>query len=106
MSWIYLLIAGALEIAWATALKYTEGFSRIWPTAGMIVAMCLSVLFLGLSLKTLPMGTAYAVWTGIGSVGVAILGIILFNEPSNPLRLVCIALVVLGIAGLKLTAQQ
>lgn len=106
MSWIYLLIAGALEIAWATALKYTEGFSRIWPTAGMITAMCLSVLFLGLSLKTLPMGTAYAVWTGIGSVGVAILGIILFNEPSNPLRLACIALVILGIAGLKLTAPQ
>ena len=102
MAWLYLLIAGLFEVAWAIGLKYTEGFSRLWPSAGTIAAMIVSLGFLGLALKTLPVGTAYAIWTGVGAVGTAILGIYLFAEPANAMRLACIGLIVSGIVGLKL----
>lgn len=102
MAWTYLLIAGLFEIGWAIGLKYTEGFSRLWPTVGTILAMILSLAFLGLALKTLPVGTAYAVWTGIGAIGTVILGIVLFAEPATVLRLGCVALILSGIIGLKL----
>ena len=104
MSWLYLFIAGLLEIAWAIGLKYTEGFTRVWPSAITIVAMVASVWFLALALKTIPVGTGYAVWTGIGAVGTAILGIVLFAEPATAARLACIALIVAGILGLKLAS--
>jgi quaternary ammonium compound-resistance protein SugE len=102
MAWFYLLIAGLFEVGWAIGLKYTEGFSRLWPSAGTIAAMIVSLGFLGLALKTLPVGTAYAIWTGVGAVGTAILGIYLFAEPANAMRLACIGLIVSGIVGLKL----
>ncbi len=102
MAWTYLFIAGLLEIVWAIGLKYTEGFSRLWPSIGTVLAMILSITFLGLALKTLPVGTAYAIWTGIGAVGTVVLGIILFAEPATALRLGCVALIVTGIIGLKL----
>lgn len=102
MAWIYLFIAGLFEVGWAIGLKYTEGFSRLWPSVGTIAAMIVSLGFLGLALKTLPVGTAYAVWTGVGAVGTAILGIYLFAEPANAMRLACIGLIVAGIVGLKL----
>lgn len=101
MAWLYLLIAGLLEIVWAIGLKYTEGFTRILPTSITVVAMIFSVIFLGLALKTLPIGTAYAIWTGIGIVGTTVLGMVLFNEPADVLRIVCILLIITGIAGLK-----
>ena len=104
MAWLYLLIAGLLEIGWAIGLKYTEGFSRLWPSLATIAAMIFSLGFLGLALKTLPVGTAYAVWTGIGAVGTAALGIYLFAEPATAMRLACIGLIVAGIVGLKLAA--
>jgi len=102
MAWFYLLVAGLLEVGWAIGLKYTEGFSRLWPSLGTIAAMIFSLGFLGLALKTLPVGTAYAIWTGVGAVGTAILGIYLFAEPANAMRLACIGLIVAGIVGLKL----
>ncbi len=102
MAWIYLLIAGLLEIGWAIGLKYTDGFSRLWPSVWTIAAMIFSLAFLGLALKALPVGTAYAVWTGIGAVGTVILGIYLFNEPATAARLACIGLILSGIVGLKL----
>ena len=102
MAWIYLLVAGLLEVGWAIGLKYTEGFSRLWPSLATIAAMVLSLGFLGLALKELPVGTAYAVWTGIGAVGTVILGIYLFNEPATAARLACIGLILAGIVGLKL----
>jgi quaternary ammonium compound-resistance protein SugE len=102
MAWTYLLIAGLLEVAWAIGLKYTDGFSRLWPTAGTVLAMILSLAFLGLALKSLPVGTAYAVWTGIGAIGTVILGIVLFAEPATALRLGCVGLILSGIIGLKL----
>ena len=102
MAWTYLLIAGLLEVGWAIGLKYTEGFSRLWPSIGTILAMILSLAFLGLALKTLPVGTAYAVWTGIGAIGTVILGIVLFAEPATVLRLGCVGLILSGIIGLKL----
>ena len=104
MSWIYLAIAGVLEIVWAIGLKYTEGFTRMLPSAITIVAMIASVWFLAIALKTIPVGTGYAVWTGIGAVGTAILGIALFNEPATAARLSCIALIVAGIVGLKVVS--
>ncbi len=106
MPWFYLLIAGLLEIAWAIGLKYTEGFSRFWPSVTTIVAMVCSFYFLSQALKTIPIGTGYAVWTGIGASGTAILGIILFNEPREFLRILCIALIVIGIVGLKFAATE
>jgi quaternary ammonium compound-resistance protein SugE len=104
MHWILLVVAGLLEVGWAVGLKYTEGFSRPWPTALTVAAMVASVALLGLAMRHLPVGTAYAIWTGIGTVGAVILGIVLFGDSAAPLRLACIGLVVLGIAGLKLTA--
>jgi len=104
MAWILLLIAGLLEVVWAIGLKYTEGFTRPLPTMWTVAAMGGSFYCLSAALKSLPVGTAYAVWTGIGAVGVAILGIVLFNEPRTWPRIVCIALIVAGIAGLKATS--
>lgn len=102
MAWIILFIAGLTEIGWAIGLKYTEGFSKFWPSVGTLGCMIVSILLLGLALKDLPVGTAYAIWTGIGTVGTAILGIYLFGESAAVLRLVCIGLIVAGIVGLKL----
>ena len=101
-AWLILFFAGLCEIGWAVGLKYTEGFSRLWPSAATVVAMTASVVLLGWSLKVLPLGTAYAVWTGIGAVGTAILGIFLFGESREVARLVSIGLIVAGIVGLKL----
>jgi quaternary ammonium compound-resistance protein SugE len=101
-AWLILLVAGLCEIAWAIGLKYTEGFSKLLPSALTLLAMTVSVVLLGWSLKTLPVGTAYAVWTGIGAVGTALLGMWLFNEPRDVARLVSIGLIVAGILGLKL----
>jgi quaternary ammonium compound-resistance protein SugE len=102
MAWGILFIAGLMEIGWAIGLKYTDGFTRLVPSALTLTSMVASVLLLGLSLKTLPVGTAYAVWTGIGTVGTALLGIWLFGESATALRLACIGLIVAGIIGLKL----
>jgi quaternary ammonium compound-resistance protein SugE len=104
LAWVLLSVAGLFEIGWAIGLKYTEGFTRLAPSVLTILSMALSVLLLGLALKTLPVGTAYAVWTGIGTVGTALLGIYLFGEPATALRLACIGLIVAGILGLKLVA--
>jgi len=102
MAWVLLALAGLFEIAWAIGLKYTDGFTRLWPTAWTVAAMVASVVLLALAVRALPIGTAYAVWTGIGAVGTALLGIYLFGEPATALRLACIALIVAGIVGLKL----
>ena len=102
MAWLLLLIAGLLEVGWAVGLKYTEGFTRLVPSVLTLISMAASVGMLGLALKTLPIGTAYAVWTGIGAVGTAILGIALFGDPAGVARLACIGLIVAGIVGLKL----
>lgn len=104
MAWTMLFVAGLLEIGWAIGLKYTDGFTRLMPSVLTIISMIASVLLLGLSLKTLPVGTAYAVWTGIGTVGTAILGIWLLGDPATILRIVCIGLIVAGIIGLKMVA--
>lgn len=104
MPWILLFIAGLLEVGWAIGLKYTEGFTRLWPSVGTLAAMTISVVLLGLAMRTLPVGTAYAVWTGIGAVGTVILGIVLFAEPATAARLGCVGLIVAGIIGLKLTS--
>ena len=104
MHWFYLTVAGLFEVGWAVGLKYTEGFTKPVPTVLTLAAMAVSLWLLGLALKELPMGTAYAVWTGIGSVGTAILGICLFGDPATVLRLLCIGLIVAGIVGLKLVA--
>ena len=102
MAWFMLFVAGLMEIGWAVGLKYTEGFTRLLPSVLTLAAMAASLGLLGLVLKTLPIGTAYAVWTGIGAVGTAILGIMLFGDPATMARLVCIGLIVAGIVGLKL----
>ncbi|MBE7365945.1 quaternary ammonium compound efflux SMR transporter SugE [Ramlibacter pallidus] len=103
MAWVVLVIAGLFEVGWAIGLKYTEGFSRLWPSVGTITAMVVSVVLLGWAMRTLPVGTAYAVWTGIGAIGTVILGIVLFQEPATVARLVCVGLILAGIVGLKLT---
>lgn len=105
-AWFVLLIAGLCEIGWAVGMKYTEGFSRLWPSVWTVSGMIASVLLLGWALKSLPLGTAYAVWTGIGAVGTAILGIYLFDESRDVLRFVCIGLIVAGIVGLKLVTPE
>jgi quaternary ammonium compound-resistance protein SugE len=102
MAWIWLAAAGLLEVVWAIGLKYTDGFTRLLPSAVTLAAMAASVYFLALAVRTIPIGTGYAVWTGIGAVGVAILGMILFGEPRTFLRIMSIVLIVAGIAGLKL----
>jgi quaternary ammonium compound-resistance protein SugE len=104
MAWLYLLVAGLLEVGWAIGLKFSDGFSRPWPSVWTAVAMILSLAFLALALKTLPVGTAYAVWTGIGAIGTVILGIWLFGEPATALRLACIGLILAGIVGLRLVS--
>ncbi len=104
MAWVYLLIAGLLEIQWAVTMKYTEGFSKLWPSVFCVLGMAASVYFLALAQKTLPLGTSYAIWTGIGAVGAAIFGMILFNEPRDMARIACILLIVAGILGLKMTS--
>ena len=104
MAWAYLALAGLFEIGWAIGLKYTDGFTRLVPTLLTAISMIVSVILLGLALRSLPVGTGYAVWTGIGTVGTALLGIYLFGEPASALRLGCIGLIVAGIFGLKLAA--
>ncbi|MDC9824068.1 quaternary ammonium compound efflux SMR transporter SugE [Devosia sp. ZB163] len=104
MAWVYLAAAGILEIVWAIGLKYTEGFTRLTPSVITIGAMIASVALLGIALRDLPVGTGYAVWTGIGTVGTAILGMIIFNEPATAFRLASIGLIVAGIVGLKLVS--
>lgn len=106
MAWIYLLLAGLLEIGWAIGLKYTHGFTRLWPSVATGVCMIASFILLALALKTIPVGTGYAVWTGIGAAGTAILGIVLLGEPRDAARIVCILLIVAGVLGLKLTAPD
>lgn len=105
MDWIILFIAGLFETAWAIGLKYTDGFSRLWPSVGTLVAMIISVVLLAYAMKSLPVGTAYAVWTGIGAVGTVILGIVLFSEPVNFGRVLSIALIIAGIIGLKFVSH-
>lgn len=102
MAWVVLFVAGLFEIGWALGLKYTDGFTRLWPTVFTISSMVISMGLLGYAVKSLPIGTAYAIWTGIGAVGTVILGIILFKEPATVARLVCVGLIVSGILGLKL----
>lgn len=106
MNWTYLFIAGILEVGWAIGLKYTDGWSKLFPSILTIIGMIASFYFLSLALKSLPIGTAYAVWTGIGTVGAAILGMVLFDEPKEILRILCILLIVMGIAGLKITSAN
>jgi quaternary ammonium compound-resistance protein SugE len=106
MAWIYLLIAGLLEVVWAIGIKYTEGFTRLWPSVGTIAAMVVSMALLSFALKTLPVGTGYAVWTGIGTVGAALFGMLLLGEPRDAARLACIALIVVGIIGLKVVSPH
>jgi len=105
MAWLSLLLAGLFEVLWALGLKLSEGFTRPLPAVGTVLAMGLSMAFMAFSLKTIPMGTAYAVWTGIGAVGTAVIGMVLFGEPRAALRVMCIALIIAGIAGLKLTSE-
>ena len=102
MAWAYLLLAGLFEIGFAIGLKYIEGFTRLWPSVATVVAASISLWLLTQALRTIPVGTAYAVWTGIGAVGVATLGVVLFSESASPARLGCIALIVAGVVGLKL----
>lgn len=101
MAWIYLLVAGLFEVVWAVGLKYTEGWARLWPSVGTVVAMVVSFWCLSQALKAIPIGTGYAIWTGIGAIGVATVGIVLFGESASPARLACIALIIAGVVGLK-----
>ena len=102
MPWILFVFAGLFEIGWAIGLKYSEGFTRLWPSVGTIVAMVISLGLLGIAMKSLPVGTAYAIWVGVGAVGTVILGIVLFDEPLNALRIGSVALIIAGLVGLKL----
>jgi quaternary ammonium compound-resistance protein SugE len=106
MDWVLLFVAGLFEIGWAIGLKYTEGFTRLWPSVWTAVSMVFSVVLLALALKTIPVGTGYAIWTGVGAAGTAILGIFLFAEPATAARLGCIALIIAGIVGLKLVSPD
>lgn len=103
MIWVVLVVAGLLEIGWAIGLKYTEGFTVFWPSVGTLLSLAASVALLGFTMRTLPVGTAYAIWTGIGATGTVLLGIVLYNEPASLARLLCVGLIVSGIVGLKLT---
>ncbi|XGA08284.1 MAG: multidrug efflux SMR transporter [Wolbachia endosymbiont of Xenopsylla cheopis] len=102
MNWLYLLIAGIIEIIWTLGIRYSDGFTRLWPTVGVMLTTPVSLYLLALAMRSIPLGTCYAVWTGIGSVGTAILGVVLFNEPSNLAHILCISLIIIGIIGLKL----
>lgn len=106
MAWVYLLLAGLFEIGWAVGLKYSHGFTKFWPSAATVLAMAVSLFLLGLALRWLPLGTAYAVWTGIGAVGMLLLGIALFAEAADVGRLACVGLIVAGIVGLKVLAPN
>jgi quaternary ammonium compound-resistance protein SugE len=106
MAWVVLFIAGLLEVGWAVGLKYTQGFTRFWPSVGTIGAMAVSFLLLSRALKTISVGTGYAVWTGIGAVGTVIVGMTLLGEPRDAGRLVCLLLILIGIAGLKLVSPH
>jgi len=104
MAWLLLVVAGLFEVGWAIGLKYTDGFTRLWPTVGTVAAMVISLGLLGVAMKSLPVGTSYAVWVGVGAVGTAILGIVLLGESASPGRLISLALIVAGIVGLKLAS--
>lgn len=106
MSWVYLIVAGVMEVGFAIGLKYAQGFTRLWPSVGTVAAAAVSLYCLSAALRTVPIGTGYAVWTGIGTVGTAILGIALFGEPRTVGRLVCIGLILAGVAGLKLVTPS
>lgn len=106
MAWVYLVIAGLLETVWAVGLKYTEGFTKLWPSVGTLVAMAASIFLLSMALRTLPIGTGYAIWTGIGTVGVAIMGVMLFGESLSLLRMLFLLMIVIGILGLKLVSAD
>lgn len=101
MSWTLLLIAGLMEVGWAIGLKYTQGFSRLWPSVATLTSMVISVILLGIAMKTLPAGTSYAVWTGIGTVGTAVLGMVLLGESTSVPKIACVLLILCGVAGLK-----
>lgn len=101
MAWIILVIAGLFEVGWAIGLKYTEGFTRLWPSVGTVLAMIISLWLLGIAMKSLPVGTAYSIWVGVGAVGTVALGIVLFGEPANAARLISVSLIIAGIVGLK-----
>jgi len=104
MPWLILIIAGLFEVGWAVGLKYTHGFTRLWPTVWTAVSMAISLGLLGIAMKSIPLGTAYPVWTGVGSVGAVIVGIVLFGEPATAMRLACVGLIVAGIVGLRLVS--
>ena len=106
MAWVILFLAGLFETGWAIGLKYTEGFTRLWPTVWTIVAMIISLWLLGIAVNTLPVGTAYSVWVGVGAVGTVVLGIVLLNEPAGAARLISVGLIIAGIIGLKLTTPM
>ncbi len=106
MSWFLLVIAGLFEVGWAVGFKYTEGFTRFWPSVGTAGSMAISLVLLAIAMKELPVGTAYAVWTGIGAVGAASLGMILFQEPRDAARLICLGLIVAGVVGLKVLSTR
>ncbi len=103
MAWVLLVVAGLFEVGWAIGLKYTDGFTRLWPSVFTLLSMVASIMLLGAAMKSLPVGTSYAVWVGVGAVGTAILGMVLFGEPANGARLLSLGLIVAGIVGLKLT---
>ena len=105
MAWVYLLVAAVFEVQWAVTMKYTEGFSRLWPSVACVAGMAVSIYFLALAQRTLPVGTSYAVWTGLGAVGTAVCGIFLFNESRETARLLCILLIVAGVLGLKMVTK-
>jgi quaternary ammonium compound-resistance protein SugE len=106
MAWVILVLAGILEVCWAVGLKYSDGFSRLWPSLWTVSAMIASLVLLGVAVKTLPLGTAYAVWTGIGTIGTVIVGILLLGESASLLRLLCVSLILFGIIGLKLVTPH
>lgn len=106
MAWAYLVVAGLLEVAWATSMKYSEGFTRLWPSVATLVLMTISFGLLSMAMKSLPLGTAYGVWTGIGAVGSVLVGILFLGEPRDAVRLLCILLILAGIVGLKLTSSS
>ena len=106
MSWFYLILAGLFEIGWAIGLKYVDGFTRLWPSVGTVAAMVASMILLAMAARTLPIGTAYAVWTGIGAAGVAILGILWLGEARDLVRVLCIGLIIAGTVGLKLSSSE